>query len=160
MAEARVDWTAENIQKMRDGAAAGLTTQQVSDQIGGDSTRFAVLGKAKRLGVTFKPHPGNARANVGKPKEPKPRPSRPPKPDRTLGDRLMVAVEDIAERASACRWPIGDPHQPGFRFCGDAQQRGKPYCEDHWKVAHQKATGPVNPHNREALRPGQTSLWR
>lgn len=30
-----------------------------------------------------------------------------------------------------CRWPIGDPRQLDFRFCGCKRVAGKPYCEDH-----------------------------
>lgn len=36
-----------------------------------------------------------------------------------------------------CRWPIGDPGQPGFHFCGGRQIPGQPYCYDHTRRAHQ-----------------------
>lgn len=34
-----------------------------------------------------------------------------------------------------CRWPIGDPRQEGFHFCGDRQIAGRPYCEAHWQMS-------------------------
>ncbi len=34
-----------------------------------------------------------------------------------------------------CRWPIGDPRQPGFHFCGARQIEGRPYCELHWRMS-------------------------
>ena len=160
MAKQLVEWTAEQLRVLRDGAAAGLTTQQISDVIGGDCTRFAVLGKGKRLGVKFlyKPEHGRKTAPAAPPR-PKPKPR--PRPPAGAGGNLLQAVEDIAERASACRWPFGDPQQPGFHFCGELQVPGKPYCPEHHKIAHQPGHArPVPDYSRERLRPGQTSLWR
>lgn len=33
--------------------------------------------------------------------------------------------------ACDCRWPIGDPRQAGFHFCGAQQVLGRPYCSEH-----------------------------
>jgi GcrA cell cycle regulator len=38
---------------------------------------------------------------------------------------------------SDCRWPIGEPRQPDFHFCGAPQLEGRPYCELHWRMAFQ-----------------------
>jgi GcrA cell cycle regulator len=37
-----------------------------------------------------------------------------------------------------CRWPIGDPHRKGFKFCGKrgAQYPERPYCAAHAEVAY------------------------
>jgi GcrA cell cycle regulator len=49
-----------------------------------------------------------------------------------------------APRASAhvgsktCSWPMGDPKQPGFHFCGEPAEMGKPYCHQHCHVAYHK----------------------
>jgi GcrA cell cycle regulator len=45
---------------------------------------------------------------------------------------------DTLER-NDCRWPIGDPRQADFHFCGDATQAGRIYCELHWRLAFQPA---------------------
>ena len=37
--------------------------------------------------------------------------------------------------ACDCRWPLGDPRQDGFHFCGARQAPGRPYCELHWQMA-------------------------
>ncbi len=34
-----------------------------------------------------------------------------------------------------CRWPIGDPRQEGFHFCGARQIPGRPYCDAHWQMS-------------------------
>lgn len=33
--------------------------------------------------------------------------------------------------SDTCRWPIGDPRQPGFGFCGAPPVEGKTYCKHH-----------------------------
>ena len=38
---------------------------------------------------------------------------------------------------SCCRWPIGDPQQPDFHFCGKNKIPGLPYCEVHARRAFQ-----------------------
>ncbi|SEA15568.1 GcrA family cell cycle regulator [Rubrimonas cliftonensis] len=46
-----------------------------------------------------------------------------------------VTLMDLTERV--CKWPIGDPTDPAFRFCGLPAQQGKPYCAAHVAVAFQ-----------------------
>jgi len=38
-----------------------------------------------------------------------------------------------------CRWPIGDPGQADFFFCGGQSLTGLPYCAHHSRVAYQPA---------------------
>jgi len=40
-----------------------------------------------------------------------------------------IGVTDLEK--GQCKWPVGDPQQPGFSFCGDEQVRGTPYCSEH-----------------------------
>lgn len=35
-----------------------------------------------------------------------------------------------------CKWPIGDPLNPDFYFCGQHSEEGKPYCEFHSRRAY------------------------
>jgi len=35
-----------------------------------------------------------------------------------------------------CLWPIGDPGEPDFTFCGAKPVPGKPYCEEHCARAY------------------------
>lgn len=44
-------------------------------------------------------------------------------------------VETI--EAHHCRWPIGDPRQKDFHFCGKNKVTGLPYCEFHARRAFQ-----------------------
>jgi GcrA cell cycle regulator len=55
-------------------------------------------------------------------------------------------------RESMCRWPMGDPTTPEFRFCGAYSPiGGGPYCSHHAGVAYQPAQD--RRRSREALRP-------
>jgi GcrA cell cycle regulator len=38
--------------------------------------------------------------------------------------------------APSCCWPIGEPGTKTFRFCDDISLPGKPYCDDHAKLAY------------------------
>jgi GcrA cell cycle regulator len=62
-------------------------------------------------------------------------PPRQPKPLRPLE---MLGNRD-------CRWPLGDPRSPDFKFCGkriEANQSG-PYCREHHHLAFQHYSRPV-----------------
>ncbi len=37
-----------------------------------------------------------------------------------------------------CRWPLGDPKDPDFHFCGRKVKTGQTYCEEHSAVAYVK----------------------
>ena len=39
-----------------------------------------------------------------------------------------------------CRWPIGEPENSDFRFCGRTTNEGFVYCQTHHKVAYQPLT--------------------
>jgi GcrA cell cycle regulator len=52
--------------------------------------------------------------------------------------------------ARDCRWPIGEPRNSDFHFCGARAAEGRPYCVLHWGMAFQ----PPRPRNqRLALQP-------
>jgi GcrA cell cycle regulator len=38
--------------------------------------------------------------------------------------------------APSCCWPIGEPGKRDFHFCDDPSTPGKPYCEEHAKLAY------------------------
>jgi GcrA cell cycle regulator len=42
-------------------------------------------------------------------------------------------------REHMCRWPLGDPSQADFRFCGGRSGPGGAYCAHHAAVAYQPA---------------------
>lgn len=60
-------------------------------------------------------------------------------------------------RESMCRWPLGDPASPDFRYCGDVAPIGEgPYCKFHMKVAYvpSRPRKPMSDEQKEAIRRG------
>ena len=62
--------------------------------------------------------------------------------------RAVVPIEDVVVpiplRATiltlsdrTCKWPIGDPADEAFCFCGHLPRGSSPYCEYHSRVAFQ-----------------------
>lgn len=43
---------------------------------------------------------------------------------------------------STCHWPIGDPREPGFFFCGADAINECPYCVAHRRKAYAKLSKP------------------
>jgi GcrA cell cycle regulator len=57
---------------------------------------------------------------------------------------LIENIIPIGQRCSLvelndekCHWPIGDPGQPDFFFCGGKALTGMPYCGYHSRIAYQ-----------------------
>lgn len=47
-----------------------------------------------------------------------------------------VTVTDLDNHT--CRWPIGDPKDENFHFCGANVRIGQTYCEEHAAIAYVK----------------------
>ena len=45
-----------------------------------------------------------------------------------------VRLEDL--ESHSCRWPVGDPGDAGFGFCGKRREADVPYCCAHKKMAY------------------------
>jgi GcrA cell cycle regulator len=151
-------WTDERVELLKKLWADGLSASQIAGELGG-ITRNAVIGKVHRLGLS-----GRAKApSSSVPRQRKPRaPSmfRAPRPmmrgntalahapaydyDPEPEPELIENIIPIGQRCTLlelndekCHWPIGDPGQPDFFFCGGKTGTGIPYCGYHARVAYQ-----------------------
>ncbi len=60
-----------------------------------------------------------------------------------------------------CKWPIGDPGEDNFRFCGRKTDPEEPYCVAHSRVAYQPSRRRgASAKDRTALGPQPTSRKR
>jgi GcrA cell cycle regulator len=50
-------------------------------------------------------------------------------PEIPVPEPMMAQLEDL--RNDQCRWPIGDPLEPGFGFCGHLVIKPGCYCPAH-----------------------------
>ena len=156
-----MSWTEQKIQMLKDMWGHGYSASEIAKRLGG-LTRNAVIGKAHRLKLSSRPSPIKREDEVGgrlstdsvtpimkssrkrvmlRPLPPVAMPStvRPVKDSMQAIDQLKrsegIAVTKAGERH--CRWPIGDPRSPDFRFCGCTAYEGLPYCIDHARMAYQ-----------------------
>jgi GcrA cell cycle regulator len=67
-----------------------------------------------------------------------------PTPEEQAARATLAEIEKMARKLSllelterTCKWPIGDPTEESFHFCGLPAAVGKPYCEHHVAVAFQ-----------------------
>ncbi|MGX5735292.1 GcrA family cell cycle regulator [Bosea thiooxidans] len=60
-----------------------------------------------------------------------------PSEDVVIPFSERVTIMELREYM--CRWPMGDPTSPEFRFCGARSQTGLPYCGYHARIAYQPA---------------------
>lgn len=67
------------------------------------------------------------------------RPAPAPTP-RASEPEPMVRATLLSINDRMCKWPVGDPGDAGFHFCGRRAQTGMPYCQDHARIAYQAAT--------------------
>lgn len=61
-------------------------------------------------------------------------------PAVTPAPRVVLPPVTIQARRTApsCCWPIGEPGTKTFRFCEDVSIPGKPYCDEHARLAYVK----------------------
>lgn len=157
-----MSWTDERVELLKKLWTEGLSASQIASRMGG-VTRNAVIGKVHRLGLsgratptrTARPRPRRARApshpsgqtmfrssgntalKVQQEMEPEAAPEPEPTPIREIeippGERRTILT--LTEHT--CKWPIGDPGDEEFHFCGRKPQAGMPYCPHHARIAYQ-----------------------
>jgi len=96
-----------------------------------------------RAGPTLPPLPSaNVQAFSAMPAPSNLRPLRTapvsPAPAAALAPRPVMPSPQIQSRrpAPSCCWPIGEPGTKSFRFCDGLSMPGKPYCDQHAKLAY------------------------
>lgn len=147
-----MSWTDERVTRLRKLVANKCSAGQIAMQIG--CSRNAVIGKVARLGLSFAGSTkrlgygeASGYVRVRRPRLPKPKlprsgvlhAPREPLPPTHVDDVARVSLIDREDHQ--CHWPVGDPQQPGFGYCGLPAQPGLVYCAGHV----QRAYVPVQP---------------
>ncbi len=162
-----MSWTDERVDLLRKLWHEGLSASQIASELSNGITRNAVIGKVHRLGLSGRakaPAQSAPRPRPAKPARTAPSAPRqhapmmrgnlayaltprimeaPPQPKASLEEVVIPMSERVTImelRESMCRWPMGDPATPDFRYCGaDAPIGEGPYCKYHARVAYQPA---------------------
>ena len=131
-----------------------MSCSQIANQMPGRS-RNAVIGRLHRLGLT-KPKPVSAPReprereepllvthNRGKPSAPVQRRLKPMARSlsRIVKSPISCRIKLVDLEPDMCKWPIGDPLDTDFCFCGGPQGDRQPYCEEHAALAYVKPSG-------------------
>ncbi|MDR2902829.1 MAG: hypothetical protein LBU87_07000 [Lactobacillales bacterium] len=113
-------WTDDKIKLLKKLWTSGKSTVEIGHLLG--LSKNAVIGKAHRMGLPTRPSPIKSEGPVPKQRKEKEQDNKP------------VTLMDL--KLNSCRWPIGDPKDPDFHFCGKQIVTGKPYCSEHCKMAY------------------------
>jgi len=138
-----MSWTDDRVATLKKLWGEGKTAAEIAKELGG-VTRNAVIGKAHRLKLSNRVSPIQQNKKVA---TPKPQNQNTQAPAATPRKRIKEYVDDGRERipltdlkAGECRWPMGDPRESNFGFCGCKALPSLPYCLEHSQVAYQPAT--------------------
>jgi GcrA cell cycle regulator len=112
--EMSADWTPERVAALIALWNEGHSTSEIGRRLG--ITKNAVIGKVHRLGL----------------------------PKRRLSPATEPEIAQVIKldslRSGMCSWPLGNPGEEGFHFCGAPAVPEKPYCAKHCSIAYVKIT--------------------
>ena len=158
-----MSWTDERVGLLKQLWLDGKSASQISTILGGGVTRNAVIGKVHRLGLAGRPKVSSVASAPVRSSRIRVSPQRLgtqiAQRQRSIGNTalnylhnydieteqdvecnvvlpmsLKVTIVDLKE--AMCKWPLGDPATPEFRYCG-ASSIDAPYCSFHARLAYQ-----------------------
>ena len=176
--EATMSWTDERVEQLKQHWLEGKSASQIAGLLGNGLTRNAIIGKVHRLGLAGRaksPSSGGSRPRQSPPQHGPRRVSSPrapsvaprivrgatalainpmplhatePEPFESVVLPMSLRVTIVELNEAMCRWPLGDPTSPDFRYCGSPSSSG-PYCAHHGGLAYQPAQDRRRERDRE-----------
>ena len=134
-------WTNEQVEELKRLWDQGLTTGEIGKALG--VSKNSVVGKAHRLELNGRPSPikrnseeteAVAETVEKKPEKKKSAKTASAQKTEEKAKKKLFTVNDLT--SSSCRWPIGDPKDEDFHFCGKEALPDKPYCAEHAAIAY------------------------
>lgn len=148
-------WTDEMVNRLKELWDEGLTTGEIGKKL--NVSKNSIVGKVHRLKLISRPSPIKKKDDEESIKKPEPKKAeikKAPEPVKEVkkkfepkikeepitcvtpvkksGDKITVVDLDN----HTCRWPIGDPKDENFHFCGKKVRTGQTYCEEHSAIAY------------------------
>ena len=177
-----MSWTDERVEQLRQHWMEGKSASQIANLLGNGLTRNAIIGKVHRLGLAGRVKPPSsshhlrpAASHSSAPRAAAPRAA--PVAQRIVRGATALAIHSqpaaeeeleafdsvvlpmslrvtiVELREAMCKWPLGDPTSPEFRYCGSPAASG-PYCAHHGRLAYQ----PTQDRRRERDRERRLAL--
>ena len=118
-------WTDDKVNMLTKLWLKGATTAEIAKKLG--LSKNSIIGKVHRLNLETRPSPIklNPKKIVKK--------SKP-----VVHKQERVGIMEL--KLNTCRWPVGDPTDDDFHFCGKNTVMGKPYCAQHCAMAYVGST--------------------
>ena len=133
-----MSWTHERIEHLKKLWEAGHTASNIATELGG-ITRNAVIGKAHRLGLSGRMKSKSKVSSVSivrRKKMPAHRNSKIIELTTSVSEP-MNPISFAGIKDGLCRWPLGEPEDLDFKFCGRSSNDGVVYCDEHHSLAYQ-----------------------
>lgn len=137
-------WTDEQVESLRQLWSEGLTANEIAKKLG--VTKNSIVGKVHRLCLPARPSPIKTKGEVSEAD------MIIDSPDENIVDtqtdipcqtkkepKIVENIKLIDLDSHTCRWPIGDPRDEDFCFCGKKVRTGQTYCDEHAQMAYVKA---------------------
>ena len=139
-----MSWNQQKVDDLKKLWNEGVATSRIGEQLG--FTKNAVIGKAFRLGLERRQNSrkknshSQSVSSVTMYRE-----------TSTPGHSQIAQKKEVTRRREkfsfkksivgtgsfkSCQWPIGDPLEEGFHYCGGQNIPTKPYCIEHYKKAY------------------------
>ena len=147
-------WTEQMVEDLRQMWLEGLTANEIAKKLG--VSKNSIVGKVHRLCLTARPSPIKKKEETEENKK-----TVQKQVIETINEEFLPEIEEEEtleiEEISApkpstvngvklvnldshtCRWPIGDPRDEDFCFCGKKVRAGQTYCDEHAAMAYVKA---------------------
>lgn len=162
-------WTDEMVDQLREMWKQGLTTGEIGKRLGvsknsivGKVHRLGLSGRPSPIKKKEDSEPKTEKKEITETtvKAPKPKVEKnvevkAPKQEKKQEKEIIVDEKtEISAPVShhhngktsltdldnhTCRWPIGDPKDENFHFCGRKVRIGQTYCDEHANIAYVKA---------------------
>ena len=151
-------WTEERHEELKRLYKLGLSSSQICKEMGA-SSRNAIIGKIHRLGlhkegrlilpprankpITIKALKPQRQSKIFKPRVP-------PKPQLVETNEVIELFTPTINHIGFfeltkinCHFPIGDPQNHDFSFCGNKAMQKSHYCKFHHALTHEKVRNAV-----------------
>ena len=139
-----MSWNQQKVDDLKKLWNEGVATSRIGEQLG--FTKNAVIGKAFRLGLERRQNSrkkntqSQSVSSVTMYRETSVTGNSQITPKREVTRRRekFSFKKSIVGTGSfkSCQWPIGDPLEEGFHYCGGQNIPTKPYCIEHYKKAY------------------------
>ena len=146
-------WTDEMVAELCRLWDKGLTANEIAKKLG--VTKNAIVGKVHRLCLPARPSPIKNKAEEQNEQQLVVK-------SEVIEENIQTSEEIVEQEtvenkveethknpagimklvdldSHTCRWPIGDPRDDDFGFCGKKVRSGQTYCDEHSAMAYVKA---------------------